>query len=75
MRRLSNSRSALGATRSTWAMRDHRNAIIHRHVILGFFIFLMAQFLCDLIVDETNRYSRNKPNWLDTDRHELLIFL
>ena len=35
----------------------------------------MSQFLCDLIVDETNRYGRNKPNRLDTDRDELLIFL
>ena len=28
-----------------------------------------------LVVDETNRYGRNKPNWLYTDRDELLIFL
>ena len=46
--RLSNSRSALGATRSTWALRDHRIAIIHRHVILRIFILLWPESLCEM---------------------------
>ena len=71
-RRLSNSRSALGPTRSTWALRDHRITIIHRHVILWIFYFIMARVP---LVDETNRYGRSKPNWLDIDRDELLTFL
>ena len=41
-----------------------------------YFLFLVwPEFLCDLIVDETNRYGRSKPNWLDIDRDELLTFL
>ena len=38
-RRLSNSRSALGATLSTWALSDHMITIIHRHVIVWIFYF------------------------------------
>ena len=37
-------------------------------VILWIFFFLLwLESLCDLIVDETNRYGRIKPNWLDID--------
>ena len=42
---------------------------------LNFFILLWPESLCDLKVDETNRYGRSKPNWLDIDRDELLTFL
>ena len=41
---------------------------------LDFLFLLWPVSLCDLIVDETNRYGRSKPNWLDIDRDELLTF-
>ena len=42
---------------------------------LDFLFLLWPESLCGLIVDETNRYGRNKPNWLDIDRDALLAFL
>ena len=41
---------------------------------LDFLFLLWPESLCDLIVNETNRYGRSKPNWLDIDRDELLTF-
>ena len=58
-----------------WVMRDHRIAIIQTCNPLDFLFLLWLESLCDLIVDETNRYGRSKPNWLDIDRDELLTFL
>ena len=34
--------------------------------------FIMAESLCDLIVDETNRYGTSKANWLNIDRDDVL---
>ena len=42
---------------------------------LDFLFLLWPESLCDLIINETNRYGRIKPNWLDIDRDELLTFL
>ena len=36
---------------------------------------LWPESLCDLIVDETNRYGRCKPKWVDVNRDEILTFL
>ena len=31
---------------------------------LDFLFLLWPESLCDLIVDETNKYGRSKPNWV-----------
>ena len=42
---------------------------------LDFLFLLWPESLCDLIVDETNRYGRCKPKWVDVNRDEILTFL
>lgn len=43
---------------------------------LDYLLLLWPNSLCDLIVEETNRYARNRrSNWVDVDRDEVWTFL
>ena len=42
---------------------------------LDFLFMLWPESLCDLLVEETNRYGRCTPKWVDLNREELLTFL
>ena len=53
--------------------RDRNNP--EHYTPLDFLFQLWPVSLCDLIVEETNRYGRGKSKWVDVSRDELLAFL